>query len=475
MTDHAGPREHVHLIGIGGTGMTALAGLLHEAGCRVTGSDRALYPPTSTILEEMGIEVGVGFDPGRLEPVPDLVVVGNAVRRGNPEAEAVLDRGWPYASMPETISRRFLAGRHVITVCGTHGKTTTTSMLAWVLDRAGLDPGYLIGGQPLDLERPYRIGAGAPFVIEGDEYDTAFFDKGPKFQHYRPRTAILGTVEFDHADIFRDLDHVERVFRWLPNLVPSSGLLIRHEDSETTRRVTDGAPCRVEGFGIDLGTWRATGVSTGPDGTRFTLERGGERLADVRLQLPGEHNVRNALAVAAAAADLGVSAEAIARGLDSFRGVRRRLEVRGEAGGIAVLDDFAHHPTAIAGTLETVALRYPGRRVWAVVEPRSWSMRRNVFQDRLPQALAPADAVVLTRVYGAEEIPEGERLDPERLVRDLATRGTEARFLDDAAAIVDHLGVEAREGDVVVVMSNGGFDGLHARLLASFGARAETA
>jgi UDP-N-acetylmuramate: L-alanyl-gamma-D-glutamyl-meso-diaminopimelate ligase len=462
-------REHVHLIGIGGTGMAALAGLLHESGCRVTGSDRALYPPTSTLLEDMALDVRVGFDAANLNPAPDLIVVGNAVRRGNPEAEETLDRGLPYASMPQVLHDRFLARRHSIVVSGTHGKTTTTAMLAWVLHAAGRDPGFLVGGLPLDFDRPFRVGRGPAFVIEGDEYDSAFFDKGPKFMHYRPDTALIGTVEFDHADIYRDLEHVKTVFRWLTNLVPRRGLLVRHEDCAVTREVTSAALCRVEGYGERDGRWRATEVrpATG-GGAAFRILRDGEPFGgEVTLVLGGDHNVRNALAVTAAAHEQGLSADEIVQGLSSFRGVRRRLEVRGEARGVVVLDDFAHHPTAIAGTIEAVRARYPGRRLWAVFEPRSWSMRRNVFQDRLPASFAGADEVLLARVYGAEELPAAERLDPERLVDDLAAGGTAARFHDDVAAIVGDLVARASPGDVVLVMSNGGFDGLQDRLLAA--------
>ena len=459
-------REHVHLIGIGGTGMAALAGLLHESGARVTGSDRALYPPTSKLLGGLGLDVRVGFDAANLRPRPDLVVVGNAVRRGNPEAEEVLDAGLAYTSMPRMLSERFLADRHAIVVAGTHGKTTTTSMLGWVLHRAGRDPGYLIGGLPLDLPYPFRVGTG-PFVIEGDEYDSAFFDKGPKFMHYRPDTALVGTVEFDHADIFRDLEQVKTVFRWFTNIVPSRGLLVRHEDCEVTREVTSAALCRIEGYGADSGRWRVMGLSDrGEEGTAFRILRDREPFGgEVVLRLGGEHNVRNALAVTAAAHEQGLDADTIVAGLSTFRGVRRRLEVRGEAAGVTVLDDFAHHPTAIAETLRAVARRFPGRKIWAVFEPRSWSMRRNVFQDRLPGAFAGADEVVLARVFGAEELPASERLDPERLVTDLAAAGRRARFLDDVEAIIEDLVRRCAPGDVVAVMSNGGFNGLHDKLL----------
>ena len=450
--------------------MSSLAGLLRESGCRVTGSDSPLYPPTSTILADLGIEVS-RYGAANLHPLPDLIVVGNAVRRGNPEAEEVLDRKLPHASMPEVLFDRFLRERHAIVVAGTHGKTTTTSMLAWVLHHAGRDPGFLIGGLPHNFASSFRVGSGSAFVVEGDEYDSAFFDKGPKFMHYRPDTALIGTVEFDHADIYRDLGEVERVFRWLTNIVPRRGLIVRHEDCEVTRAVTAKALARVTGYGLASGAWRAVDLQDSPQGTAFHILRDGTPWADIALRVSGEYNVRNALAVAAAAAEQGLTAREVAEGLGTFEGVRRRLEVRGEADGVVVLDDFAHHPTAIAGTLQAVRRRYPGRRVWAVLEPRSWSLRRNVFQDRLPEALAEGDEVVLAEVYGADEVPAGERLDPERLVRDLATLGRPARFLPGADAIAAHVAEHAAPGDVVAVMSNGGFGGLHDKLLTGLRAR----
>jgi UDP-N-acetylmuramate: L-alanyl-gamma-D-glutamyl-meso-diaminopimelate ligase len=465
-------KEHVHLIGIGGTGMTSLAGLLHESGCRVTGSDRALYPPTSTILSSMGLEVHTGFDPRRLRPAPDLVVVGNAVRRGNPEVEEVLDRRLRHTSMPRVIAERFLDGRHAIVVVGTHGKTTTTAWLAWVLHRAGRDPGFLVGGAPRDFESSFRRGRGPAFVIEGDEYDTAFFDKGPKFMHYRPDTAIVGTVEFDHADIYRDIAEVQRAFAWFVNLVPARGLVVRHEECEATRAVTAHALCRVEGFGFDAGDWRAEGVHDGVEGAGFRLLRGGRHYADVRLALSGDFNVRNALAVAAAAAEQGVPAQDVAAGLATFRGVKRRLEERGVADGVLVIDDFAHHPTAIAETLRAARRRHPGRRLWAILEPRSWSLRRNIFQDRLAASFEAADEVVIAAVFGEAEVPPEIRLDPEAVVRDLGSRGKPARCLAAVPEIVRYLSVNALPGDVIAVLSNGGFGGLHEALLAALEARA---
>jgi UDP-N-acetylmuramate: L-alanyl-gamma-D-glutamyl-meso-diaminopimelate ligase len=465
-------REHIHLIGIGGTGMTSLAGLLHESGCRVSGSDGALYPPTSTILADLGVEVHEGFDAANLHPAPDLVVVGNAIARGNPEVEAVLDERLRYTSMPRLIHDRYLIGRHSIVVAGTHGKTTTASMLASVLTHAGRDPGYLIGGLPKDLEHPFSIGTGTAFVIEGDEYDTAFFDKGPKFMHYRPDTVLLGTVEFDHADIYRDLEQIQLAFRRLINLVPQRGKIIRYEDCAVTREVTEGAHAGVEGYGMEAGSWRAVDLIENPAGSSFRILRDAAPFADIELELAGPHNVRNALAVAAAAFEQGLQADEIAAGLNAFRGVKRRLELRGTRHGVTVFDDFAHHPTAIRETLTAVKRRTSGGRVWAVLEPRSWSLRRNVFQQRLGEVFDAADEVIVAPVFRPEQIPVEERLNVTELIDVLLARGTAARQLAEVESIVGTIAAEAVPGDVVIVMSNGGFEGLHDRLLDALAARA---
>jgi UDP-N-acetylmuramate: L-alanyl-gamma-D-glutamyl-meso-diaminopimelate ligase len=467
-------REHIHLIGIGGTGMTALAGLLHDSGCRVTGSDKALYPPTSEILAALGLEVSEGFDAARLRPAPDVVVIGNAISRGNPEAEEALDRNLRYTSMARIVAERFLTERHSIVVAGTHGKTTTTSMLACVLHHAGRDPGFLIGGLPRNFPGPYRLGSGA-FVIEGDEYDTAFFDKGPKFMHYRPDTALIGTVEFDHADIYSDVGQIKQAFARLVNIVPSRGLVVRNEDSPISREVTAKALSRVEGYGLESGLWRAEILEETPEGARFRVQLDGEPYLETRIALGGGHNVRNALAVIAAAREQGLERQEIAAGLDAFQGVARRLELRGEVAGVAVLDDFAHHPTAIAETLRAVRRRYPGRRVRAVLEPRCASLRRNVFQERLVECFDDALDVIVAAVFRAADVPEDVRLDPERLVHEISARGPRARYIAGVDEIVRELTDTSRSGDVVVVMSNGGFGGLHARLLEALESRRESA
>jgi UDP-N-acetylmuramate: L-alanyl-gamma-D-glutamyl-meso-diaminopimelate ligase len=464
--------EHIHLMGIGGTGMTALAGLLHQAGCRVTGSDRRLYPPTSLILAEMELVVTEGFAAANLQPAPDLVVVGNAISRGNPELEDLLDRGLPYTSMSALISERFLSDRHSIVVAGTHGKTTTTSMVAWLLAHAGRDPGYLIGGKPLNFDRPFQTGQGREFVIEGDEYDTAFFDKGPKFMHYQPDTVLLGAIEFDHADIYRDIEEVERVFGRLVNLIPGRGLLVNNEECRRTVDVGSGAFCRVQGYGLTTGDWRACDLRYQDGLTHFRLLRREHLFADLTMPAGGEYNVLNAISAAAAVHDLGVSAQEIASGLASFKGVSRRLEWRGEVDGVLVLDDFAHHPTAIHATLRGVRKRFPERRIRAILEPRSWSLRRKIFQERLVEVFDAADEVVIAAVFNAQDLPDDQRLDTDRLVSELQQRGQPARFIADADSIASEMTASAAPGDLIVVMSNGGFDGLPGKLVQSLEQRA---
>jgi len=366
----------IHLLGISGTAMASLAGLLEERGFRVTGSDNDCYPPMSTLLAELGIEVRSPYAPANLPEGVDLVVVGNALSRGNPELEAVLERRLPYVSMPEVLKDLFLRGRTPVVVAGTHGKTTTSALAAWLLDSSGRAPGFLIGGVPSNFARSFRSGTGEAFVVEGDEYDTAFFDKGPKFLHYLPAVAIVGNVEFDHADIYRDAGEVEKAFRLLANLVPRNGLLVAGIESERARRVAEGAICPVESFAVEgEADWTAEVLERGATGTRFRLHRKGVAIAQASARLWGPAALRNALAAAAAAHFLGCSGSEIARGLSTFSGVKRRLEVLGVAGGVTVVDDFAHHPTAIRETLLAARGRFPGARLLSVFEPRSFTSR----------------------------------------------------------------------------------------------------
>jgi UDP-N-acetylmuramate: L-alanyl-gamma-D-glutamyl-meso-diaminopimelate ligase len=455
----------VHLVGVAGTAMGSLAGLLQSAGYRVTGSDAEVYPPISTLLAELKIPVREGYRESNLDPAPDLVVIGNALSRGNEEVEAVLDRKLPYASLPETLRELFLEGRERVVVAGTHGKTTVTSMLSWIFHDAGLSPGFLIGGLPCNFPQSFAFGSGPHFILEGDEYDTAFFDKGPKFLHYRPDSVILTSIEFDHADIYEDLAAVETAFQRLANLIPRRGCLIAAAESATVRRCAARAFCTLESYGIEQGDWQAGDISCTEQATAFRVLHAGETLGPITIPQFGRHNVANALAAAAMASHYGIGWDAIRHALARFRGVRRRMEVLGEMAGIVLVDDFAHHPTAIRETLNAARLRFPGRRLWAVLEPRSNTLRRSVFQQELADALAAADYVILAQVYRQDRIPPAERLDPAQVRDELHRRGTAAEIAPGADQIVDSLSGQWRQGDVVVVMSNGGFGGLHGKLL----------
>jgi UDP-N-acetylmuramate: L-alanyl-gamma-D-glutamyl-meso-diaminopimelate ligase len=457
----------VHLIAACGVGMSALAALLKEAGHDVTGSDEGVYPPASTLLERLGVAVREGFDPARLDGV-DLVVCGNAVRSTNVEAAAARERGLRTTSFPQALEELFLVDRRPLVVAGTHGKTTSTSMLAWVLKQNGRAPGWLIGGAPPDLGTNATLGAGPWFVVEGDEYDSAYFDKEAKFLHYRPWAVCLNAIEFDHADIYRDLEHVKSAFRKLLALLAPDAPLVACGDFPEVLDVTRETRARRMLFGVgDANAWRVTDLAD--DGrARFTVRENGRAVADVRLRMAGAINARNALGVMLIARECGVSFADAAGALAEFRGVARRQEVVGEARGVTVIDDFAHHPTAVAETLAAFRLRYPGRRLRAVFEPRSNTSRRRVFQREFADALARADEAVLAAVFTkpGDPIPPDERLDPAEIVADVAARGTPARLVDGVPAIRDYLLETSRPGDVVVIMSNGAFGGLP-RLVAN--------
>jgi UDP-N-acetylmuramate: L-alanyl-gamma-D-glutamyl-meso-diaminopimelate ligase len=459
--------RHIHLIAICGVGMSALAGMLQARGFRVTGSDQNVYPPMSTQLEALGIELRQGFSPEHLADHPDLIVVGNAVSRSNPEVQAMLTHGIPFLSFPQALAEFFLQDRHPIVVVGTHGKTTTASLMAWVLESAGLDPSYMIGGIPRNFDTNYKLGTGAFFVVEGDEYDTAFFDKGPKFLHYRPRSAILTSVEFDHADIYRDLDQVKGAFRRFIHTLPSDGYLAAGIDFPHVVDLLPAAPCLWEGYGFaEVAPWRAVDVEADDATTRFLVQHQQQRIGPLCWTLVGRHNIQNALGVIAVARRLGVSFVDIRQGLQSFAGVKRRQEVRGVVRDITVIDDFAHHPTAIRETLAALRARYDGRRLWAIFEPRSATSRRAIFQDDFVEAFAGAHCVVIAGLYHPDSIPLEARLSPARLARDIARRCAKAAvYLPEVAAIVEHVSTGARPGDVVVILSNGGFSGIHEKLL----------
>ena len=465
--------QHIHLIGICGTAMASLAGLLQLRGHRITGSDVAAYPPMSDQLHALGIPVAEPYAEANLQPAPDLVIVGNAISRGNVELEYVLDQSILFRSLAGIIHDEFLAGRESLVVAGTHGKTTTASMLAWIYEVASRNdaafaPSFLIGGVAENFGTSFLLRDTRPFIIEGDEYDTAFFDKGPKFMHYFPDAAILTHVEFDHADIYRDLDAVKIAFQRMVNLVPRRGRVIAYDGSANVTECVAKAFCPVERYGFsDDSHWQMIKLNQSGTATTWTLLRGGEHFAHLTLAMPGEHNALNATAAAALAAGQGIPAVAIVEALATFRSVKRRLEVCAEVDGITVIDDFAHHPTAIRETLRALRARYAGRKLWAVLEPRSNTLRRNVFERELVESLLLADEVILAAVFKSESIPVGERLAPEHVIEGLRTKGHTAVLLADADTIVEHLAPRLRKGDVVAVLSNGGFGGIYSKLPAA--------
>ena len=466
--------KHIHLIGICGTAMASLAGMLKQRGFRVSGSDAAAYPPMSDFLAELGIPVAQPFDAMNLEPRPDMVVVGNAISRGNLELEQVLDQRIPFCSLPQLLHEEFLRVKEVLVVAGTHGKTTTTSMLAWMFHTAGMQPSFLIGGIAENFGSSFHLGQGKHFILEGDEYDTAFFDKGPKFLHYFPDSVILTSVEFDHADIYKDLDAVEIAFKRLVNLVPRRGRIIAFDgrageaaESASLERCLGKAFCPVERYGAgSRADWRITNFNFEPGRTLWSVFRGGRAWADLEFPLAGEYNVWNATAAAAMAAAYGISKEEITAALKTFKSVKRRLEVKAQVNGITIIDDFAHHPTAIAGTLKALRARYAGARLWAILEPRSNTLRRRVLQADLARSLALADEVIVTEVFRSDALPVNERLDLPELAADIQKHGSRARLIGNADEIVQSIAPELRSGDVVAILSNGGFGGIYEKLPA---------
>jgi UDP-N-acetylmuramate: L-alanyl-gamma-D-glutamyl-meso-diaminopimelate ligase len=462
--------KRIHVMGIGGTAMAALAGMLVDAGYIVTGSDTGVYPPMSDYLASLGIEVMLGYNAKNLAHAPDLVVVGNVIRADYEEAQALLASDLLYCSFPQLLGAMFLKDRRSIVVAGTHGKTTTTALTAWLLEAAGKGPGFLVGGRMKNFERTARTGTGDTFAIEGDEYDTAFFDKGPKFLHYRPRTALITSVEFDHADIYRDLDHVKESFRKLVAIVPEDGLIVARWDHDDVREVCGGATCEVRKYGVGQ-QWdgRIEGVDTERGVMTFTVLRDGNPWGRFESSLVGEHNLYNQVAAVAALEREGLTPEALAVGFTSFEGVKRRQEVIGEPRRITVLDDFAHHPTAVKVTLEALRLRYGKRRIWAIFEPRSATSRRAVFQEAYAGAFDAADVVVIAHPHDQSRIQEDERFDSARLVEKLRARGLEAFHYAEVEEIVAVTAANALPWDVLAVLSNGGFGGMHAKLLTALG------
>lgn len=468
----AAPR-HIHLMGVCGTGMGAMAGLLQHAGYTISGSDSQVYPPMSDYLAAAGVVVQDGYRPENLQPRPDLVVVGNVIRRDNPEAVELGRLQIPYVSFPQALAHKFLAGKTSLVVAGTHGKTTTSSLLATMLAGAGLDPGFMIGGIVTAFQANFHLGQGRYFVVEGDEYDTAFFDKGPKFLHYQPQIAILTSVEFDHADIYADFAAVQASFARLVAIMPADGVLIACFDDPVVRDLCAKAPCRVVSYGLDQGwDWSFADMQSGDGATSFALLRRGEAVGRMTSIMPGRHNVLNALAVLAVLAEIGLGYEVMARELAAFQGVRRRQEVRGVVAGVTVIDDFAHHPTAVAETLAALKGAYGGRRLVAVFEPRTNSSRRTIFQQRYAEVFDDADEVVIKEPDPLSGVAPTEHFSAARLAADLTARGRRAHSFADVDLILSHLGATLHSGDVVAILSNGGFGNIHQRLLAVLAAKA---
>ncbi len=462
---------HYHLIGICGTAMASLAGMLQARGHKVTGSDQNVYPPMSTQLEELGIEIINGYKAENADLKADCTIVGNTISRGNEELEEVLNRKLVYRSQAEIVKEEFIRGRRSLVVAGTHGKTTTTSIATWILEVGGLNPNFLVGGIVQNFNASFRVADSDYFVVEGDEYDTAYFDKKPKFMHYLPEMAIVNNIEFDHADIYHDLREIKFAFSRLMNLVPSNGRLIVGIDSPVVREVLEEMKGRlhtnIETFGTsDDAKWQARYIDFSGDLTRFTIFKDGHSWGEFETNLIGEFNVRNCLAVIIAADAWGISQEKIREAFHSFKSVKRRVEVRGVERGVTVIDDFAHHPTAVEETLKALKTKYKGKRLIAVFEPRSWSSRLAVFQKNYEKAFSCADYVIVAGVYNTSKASElGKVLDTEELVKDIALTGKPSFSFPDADSIVEHLAPELKAGDVVAIMSNGGFGGIHDKIL----------
>lgn len=457
---------HVHLMGICGTGMSALAGLFHETGCRVTGSDQGVYPPISEILRKLGIDVRQGYDPSNLDSSPDLVIVGNVIRRTNPEAVRLESSHIPFTSMPVALRTYFMHDKTGIVVTGTHGKTTVTSMIAWILYALNLDPSYMVGGIPLNFGSNYRLGRGKFFVVEGDEYDTAYFDKTPKFLHYAPHVGIITSCEFDHADIYGSLEQIQDQFRSFSRLIPRDGSLVAWTQDPNVRDVIEHRNGRLHSYGLHPELeWSFRDIKVTAGGTYGEVVRSGRMVASGTLPVFGVHNCSNALAAIAAAERLGIEPQSAVEALSRYGGVRRRQEILGEIGGVLVIDDFAHHPTAVGVTCEAIRSQFPGRRLVAVFEPRTNTSRRATFQQLYVPAFLSPDIAVLREPRDVENIPVGERFSSARLAGDLKSRGKEAYAFTDTEGILDALSELLEAGDVVLIMSNGSFDNLGSRLL----------
>ncbi|MCM2283107.1 MAG: UDP-N-acetylmuramate:L-alanyl-gamma-D-glutamyl-meso-diaminopimelate ligase [Bdellovibrionaceae bacterium] len=460
------PGAHVHFMGICGTAMASLAGLMKDRGFKVTGSDQNVYPPMSTQLAQIGIPIMEGYKKENLQPRPDLVIVGNVISRGYEEAQALLETDIPYTSLPQAMGEIVIGNRHSIVVAGTHGKTTTTSMMAWVSLACGHRPGFMIGGIPKNFDKSYQLPEGDWFVIEGDEYDTAFFDKVPKFVHYKPRTAILTSIEFDHADIYKDLDAVKAAFvRLLQLIPPQGGLLVTNAEDDNIASILDHAKCKVVTFGLHKGDYRAKNITPNRGGVEFDVVVHGQVRGHLQVNLIGEYNIKNALAAFATAVELGWPLDQVTKAIAEFQGVKRRQEIIGTPNQITVIEDFAHHPTAVKATIQSVQARYPKGKVFSVFEARSATSRRNVFQDDYAEALSVSQVLLLPPAFNQTNIPEEQRFSTSRLVEDLKKRGTDVELCESVESIVDKIGSRAKPGDTVLIMSNGGFGGIYEKLL----------
>ena len=454
--------------------MASLGAMLKDSGYEITGSDEGMYPPMSDFLAQKRIDARKGYDAANLCPAPDLVVVGNALSRGNPEIEHTLDNRIPFMSLPETLKTFFLRQKTPVVVTGTHGKTTTASMISWCLASAERRPDFLIGGIAENFQSSYGLNGGENFVVEGDEYDSAFFDKGPKFLHYLPYIAVVGNVEFDHADIYADLDSVKLQFRRFVNLIPRNGFLAVGADSPAAVEACENSLCRTETFGIEtVCDWTAKNIEQRADVCDFEIVRNGKPFLSVRLNMFGNYNVRNALGTAAVLNHLGVAPEVIGKGLETFAGVRRRMQLRAEASGIRIYEDFAHHPTAVRETLQAVRAAFQTQRIWAIYEPRSATSRRNIFQREIAEALSLADCVAIPALFRPEKVPAAERLDENRLIDDLRALGRAAWNPGTVDGIIEKVCEEARSGDIIIIMSNGGFGGIYEKLPAAIQFRVE--
>jgi len=458
--------KRIYFLAICGTAMASLAAMLKQQGYEVYGSDTAVYPPMSTFLAEQAIPILEGFDPTHLDPAPDLVVVGNVISRGNVEIEEILDRHIPYLSLPDALREFCIRGRRSIVVTGTHGKTTTSALLAWMLESAGRQPSFLIGGLANNFGRGFQIGSGSDIILEGDEYDSAFFDKVAKFLRYLPDIGIINHVEFDHADIYHSLEEILLAFRRFVNLIPRTGLLVACYDFDNVRQVCRQAFCPIHSFGLAADNfWRVEGIEQAPNGQSFEVIRDGERLGRAFLPLYGDHNIRNCLAAMAVGHHLGLPIEKLLSSLATFANVKRRLELKGEAKGVSIYDDFGHHPTAIRETLAGLRRVHPNKRLWALFEPRTATTRRSVFQDEMATAFLNADGIIVSRVDRPDKAPAGQVFSCEKLVADLQTQHKQAYYIETVDAMVDFLKKRLQPGDLVITFSNGFFGGIHQKLL----------